>query len=81
MAKKAGLSQTAIVRIWRTFGLQPHRVENFKLSKDRKRLVNSVVICPEVWYSRNSNLGGGSEWLPVMRHQFTQPGDRVTGDA
>jgi transposase len=34
MAKKAGLSQTAIVRIWRTFGLQPHRVENFKLSKD-----------------------------------------------
>jgi len=34
MAKKSGLSQTAIVRIWRTFGLQPHRVENFKLSKD-----------------------------------------------
>jgi transposase len=34
MAKKTGLSQTAIVRIWRTFGLQPHRVENFKLSKD-----------------------------------------------
>jgi hypothetical protein len=24
-----GLSQTAIVRIWRTFGLQPYRVENF----------------------------------------------------
>lgn len=34
MAKKAGLSQTAIVRIWRAFGLQPHRVENFKFSKD-----------------------------------------------
>src|SRR5579872_2587718 len=34
MAQKAGLSQTAIVRIWRAFGLQPHRVENFKLSKD-----------------------------------------------
>jgi transposase len=34
MAKKTGLSQTAIVRIWRAFGLQPHRVENFKLSKD-----------------------------------------------
>ena len=34
MAKKIGLSQTAIVRIWRAFGLQPHRVENFKLSKD-----------------------------------------------
>jgi transposase len=34
MAKKSGLSQTAIVRIWRAFGLQPHRVENFKLSTD-----------------------------------------------
>jgi transposase len=34
MAQKTGLSQTAIVRIWRTFGLQPHRVENFKFSKD-----------------------------------------------
>jgi transposase len=34
MADKTGLSQTAIVRIWRAFGLQPHRVENFKFSKD-----------------------------------------------
>ena len=34
MAKKAGLSQTAIVRIWHAFGLRPHRVEDFKFSKD-----------------------------------------------
>ena len=34
MAKKTGLTQTAIVRIWRAFGLQPHRVESFKFSKD-----------------------------------------------
>jgi len=34
MAEKTGLSQTAIVRIWHAFGLQPHRVGNFKLSKD-----------------------------------------------
>ena len=34
MAEKAGLSQTAVVRIWHAFGLQPHRLENFKLSKD-----------------------------------------------
>ena len=34
MAENAGLSQTAIVRIWHAFGLQRHRVENFKLSKD-----------------------------------------------
>ena len=34
MAKAAGLSQSAISRIWRAFALQPHRVETFKLSKD-----------------------------------------------
>jgi transposase len=34
MAKASGLSQSAIVRIWRAFGLQPHRAETFKLSTD-----------------------------------------------
>ncbi len=34
MADRVGLSQAAIGRIWRAFGLQPHRSENFKLSKD-----------------------------------------------
>ena len=34
MAKATGLNQTAIVRIWNAFGLQPHRAEVFKLSTD-----------------------------------------------
>ncbi|MFC1851450.1 IS630 family transposase [candidate division CSSED10-310 bacterium] len=34
MAQNIGMSQTAISRIWRAFGLQPHRVETFKLSND-----------------------------------------------
>ena len=34
MARATGLSQTAISRIWRAFGLQPHRHETFKLSTD-----------------------------------------------
>src|ERR1700752_623830 len=34
MAKRSGLSQTAVSRIWRAFALQPHRTESFKLSKD-----------------------------------------------
>ena len=34
MAAATGLSQTAIVRAWRAFGLQPHRTETFKLSTD-----------------------------------------------
>lgn len=34
MAQRAGLSQSAISRIWRAFALQPHRTETFKLSTD-----------------------------------------------
>lgn len=34
MATKVGLSQSTISRIWRAFGLQPHRVNTFKLSTD-----------------------------------------------
>ncbi len=34
LAKAAGLSRMTISRIWRAFGLQPHRTESFKLSPD-----------------------------------------------
>ena len=34
MAAKVGLNQTAVSRIWRTFGLKPHRIDDFKLSTD-----------------------------------------------
>ena len=34
MAAQAGFSHTTIRRIWRAFGLQPHRSETFKLSSD-----------------------------------------------
>jgi transposase len=34
MAAEVGLTQNAILRIWHAYGLQPHRSETFKLSKD-----------------------------------------------
>ncbi len=34
MARRTGLSQTAVSRIWRAFGLRPHQSETFKLSAD-----------------------------------------------
>jgi transposase len=34
MARACGLSVSTVQRIWRAFGLQPHRMENFKLSTD-----------------------------------------------
>jgi transposase len=34
MAQASGLSVSTVQRIWRAFGLQPHRLETFKLSTD-----------------------------------------------
>jgi len=34
MAREVGLTQTAVHRIWKAFGLQPHRQQSWKLSKD-----------------------------------------------
>jgi len=34
MANATGMSQSAISRIWRAFGLKPHLVQTWKLSKD-----------------------------------------------
>src|SRR6266404_2482707 len=41
MAKRAGISRMAVSRIWRAFGLRPHRSETFKLSTD-PQLVEKV---------------------------------------
>lgn len=34
LAKRVGVSQSTVARIWRAFNLQPHRVETFRLSND-----------------------------------------------
>ena len=34
MAREVGLTQSAVQRIWKAFGLQPHRQQSWKLSKD-----------------------------------------------
>jgi transposase len=34
MAREVGLTQSAVLRIWKAFGLQPHRQQTWKLSRD-----------------------------------------------
>jgi transposase len=41
MAQATGMSQSAISRIWRAFGLKPHQTEAFKLSPD-PRFIDKV---------------------------------------
>jgi transposase len=46
MAQKTGLSKTAIVRIWRAFGLQPHRARELQVLQ-RSSLGRSCVAMVE----------------------------------
>jgi transposase len=59
LAKRSGLSHMSIARIWRAFGLKPHRAETFQLSTDPQFIekvrdvvglymeppTNAVVLC------------------------------------
>ncbi|MDQ3566355.1 MAG: hypothetical protein M3436_20515, partial [Pseudomonadota bacterium] len=42
MGKAQGVSHASVARIWDAHGLQPHRIEGFKLSKD-KRFVEKLT--------------------------------------
>ena len=51
MAKTTGMSQSAISRIWRAFGLKPHLVDTFELSSDppfvdKVRDIVGLYMCP-----------------------------------
>jgi transposase len=36
MAKAVGVSHATVARVWEAYGLQPHRIKTFKLSKDKQ---------------------------------------------
>jgi transposase len=45
MAREAGVSADAVMRIWHAFALQPHRQETWKLSKDPQFIEKVHDIC------------------------------------
>jgi transposase len=45
MARATGMSQTAISRIWRAFGLKPHLVQTWKLSTDPQFIDKVRDLC------------------------------------
>ncbi|WP_231394869.1 helix-turn-helix domain-containing protein [Micromonospora sp. CNB394] len=44
MARETGLSQAAVSRIWRAFGLEPHLVDTWKLSADPISVVPADLL-------------------------------------
>ena len=45
MAREVGMTPDAVMRIWHAFGLQPHRREKWKLSKDPQFIEKVHDIC------------------------------------
>jgi hypothetical protein len=44
MAHRESVSKSTIHNIWQAHDLQPHRVETFKLSRDKKLLENRIAV-------------------------------------
>ena len=79
MARAAGISVSSVGRIWRAYGLQPHRVETFKLSTDplfvdKVRDIVGLYINPPdralvLWVDEKSQIPAldRTQPLPPMR--------------
>jgi transposase len=89
MASNSGLSHSTIGRIWRAFGLQPHRSERFQLSTDPLLIEkvrdivglylnppdNAVVVCVD----EKSQIQALERSQPVLPMDIGQP-ERQTSD-
>src|SRR5277367_3818036 len=89
MARHLGINQTSVSRIWRAFGLQPHRQETFVLSKDPLLVdkvrdivgiylnppVNALVLCVD----EKSQIQALSRSQPLLPMRPGQP-ERKTPD-
>ena len=85
MAKACGLSAATVSRIWRAFGLKPHRCETFKLSRDplfieKVRDVGCTCIRPSArWccaWTRSRSKRRSQPVLPMV--QASQSGAPTT---
>ena len=87
MAKAAGVSHTMVGRIWRTFRLQPHRTESFKISPDPQlvekiRDVVGLYVAPPanaVVFSvdEKSQIQALERAQPILPMDFGQPERRT----
>ena len=78
MAKATGLSHTTISRIRRTFGLQPHRTETFKLSPnplliDKATAGQRSTSGPSDASTKSSRVSAASSPMPGWRATTRSP--------
>jgi transposase len=86
MAKATGMSQTAISRIWRAFGLKPQRQETWKLSTDpqfidKVRDIVGLYLDPPqaalvLWVDEKSHIQALDRTAPSLPSLPTTPARR-----
>jgi transposase len=89
MARKSGLSKSTVGRIWRDFGLRPHRADGFRLSGDplfAAKVVDVVGLChnpPEkavvLCVDEKSQIQALDRSRPVLPMMPGMPGRRTRG--
>ncbi len=89
MAKNAGISHSTVGRIWRAFGLKPHRTQSFKMSPDPQFIAkvrdivglymsppdHAAVFC----FDEKSQIQALERAQPVLPMDIGQP-ERRTGN-
>lgn len=89
MAAATGMSQSAVSRIWRAFGLKPHQVQTWKLSRDPQFVEkvrdvvglyldppdNAIVLCVD----EKSQMQAVDRTAPILPIMPTTPA-RMTHD-
>ena len=80
LAKASGLSRMTISRIWRAFGLQPHRADTFKLSPD-PQLIEKVRDIVGLYMNppEHALVFGVDEKSQIQALDRTQPAAFATG--
>jgi Rhodopirellula transposase DDE domain len=89
MARSAGMSQSAVSRIWRAFGLKPHIIQTWKLSTDPQFIdkvrdvvglymappENALVLCVDEKSQIRARCPAGSpSWRPGRSLRVRRPG-------
>ena len=65
LARQVGISPTSVHRIWRSFGLQSHRTEDFKVSPTRCSSTRSAMSWACTW--RRQPTPWSSQWTRNRR--------------
>jgi transposase len=79
MAAETGVTQNAVVRIWHAYGLQPHRQETWKLSKDPQFIEKVHDICG--LYLNPARARGGARGRREISDPSAGPDRADTADA